>query len=147
MDTTEIESIARGIAEQAHEGQVDKAGRPYLAHPKRVVDRLTSPEARSVAWLHDTVEDTEVTAGDLSAAGLPDSVVEAVVVLSKLDNESPNDYYQRVRVNPLALEVKLADVADNSDPVRLAMLDSKTSERLTVKYTHALEVLNGRLNP
>ena len=147
MNTTEIEAIARSIATDAHEGQVDKAGRPYIEHPKRVVDRLTSPEARSAAWLHDTVEDTEVTADDLSAAGLPDSVVEAVVVLSRRSGEDRNDYYQRVRTNPLALEVKLADVADNSDPARLALLDSETAERLTAKYAHALEVLNHPLSP
>lgn len=141
MSTSEIEHIARTIAIAAHEGQVDKAGRPYIEHPARVVARLTSSEARAAAWLHDTVEDTEVTAEDLAAAGLPDSVVDAVVALSRLPGEDRDDYYQRVRADPLALEVKLADVADNSDPARLALLDAQTAARLTARYAHTLEVL------
>ncbi|MGB3187522.1 MAG: HD domain-containing protein [Ornithinimicrobium sp.] len=137
--------LARQIATQAHREQVDKAGVPYITHPTRVAARLHGDDAAEiVAWLHDVVEDTTVTLDEL-AQDFPPFIVAAVDAISRRIDEAPNDYYRRVRANPLARAVKLADIADNSDPRRRAALDHPTQERLNAKYKHALERLGTRL--
>lgn len=135
---------ARSIAERAHEGQVDKAGQPYITHPARVVAKLEGdPEAVMVGWLHDVIEDTDVTLADLEAAGMPSAVVAAVEAMSKRQGEPKDDYLRRVAVNPLARHVKIdGDMADNTDPSRLARLDPETRTRLEAKYRHAAAILN-----
>lgn len=92
--------------------------------------------AVAAAWLHDVVEDTEITLADLEQTFPPD-VTAAVDALTRRSDETPAEYYARVRTVPLALTVKLADMADNSDPQRLAQLDAATRERLTAKYARA----------
>ena len=135
--STRAEAIARAV----HRGQVDKAGRPYAEHPARVAARLAGDDVTvSVAWLHDVVEDTEMSLLEL-AEEFPVEVVRAVDAMTRRAGESPERYYARVRADPLALRVKLADVADNSDPARLAGLDTEVRERLTRKYEHARLVL------
>jgi len=145
-------TTAYGFASAAHRGQTDKAGRPYTGHLKRVVDRVWDrhPDALpgvdfndslAVAWLHDVMEDTDVTQDLLAAVGFPASVLNAVDALTHRPHESRLDYYARVRANALALVVKRADVEDNADPDRLALLDEATRERLTAKYTQARDEL------
>lgn len=138
---------ARQLAERAHAGQVDKAGRPYIEHLTRVAlavaDRTESPGLlQAVAWLHDVLEDTDVRVQDLHEAGMPAEVVEAVVAITHHPNEPRVDYYARVKANELARLVKLADVADNADPNRLALLDDETRQRLHRKYTIAENFLS-----
>lgn len=70
--------LARQIATTAHAGQTDKAGRPYIDHPRRVASRLVDLQEQAAAWLHDVIEDTGVTAVDLLKAGIDDAVVQAV---------------------------------------------------------------------
>lgn len=137
---------ARTLAEKAHAGQVDKAGEPYVGHLERVADDVATRTvfvglAQAVAWLHDIIEDTHVTAYDLTAAGMPQDVVDAVEAITHRPNEPRAEYYARVRSNDLALAVKLADIADNADPARLARLDDQTRERLEVKYAAARDAL------
>jgi (p)ppGpp synthase/HD superfamily hydrolase len=140
MDT--MVERARAIALRAHQGQVDKAGRSYLAHPERVAQRvLGEGAAEAVAWLHDVLEDTEVTSADLSAEGIDPEVIAAVEALTRLDGEPTESYYARVAADPLALRVKLADLADNRDPARLALLDAPVRDRLAAKYSHAAQML------
>lgn len=136
-----VEDAAR-IARQAHEGQVDKSGQPYIEHPLRVMDRVDSEHARMAAVLHDVVEDTPVTAADLLAAGCPPLVVDAVIALSKADGEPQPVYLARVAANDIALVVKRADIADNMSPQRLARLDPATQARLAAKYANALRILD-----
>ena len=147
---------ARALATSAHAGQVDKAGAPYITHPERVAARVAGgtptgthddAEAVAVAWLHDVVEDTAVTAADLAAAGFPGTVVAAVLALTRAPGEDPDGYYARVAADPLALRVKRADIADNTDPARVAALDPATRERLAAKYAHALAVLDREQAP
>ncbi|WP_436495286.1 HD domain-containing protein [Actinokineospora sp. HUAS TT18] len=130
------------IAREAHEGQVDKSGRPYIGHPLRVMGRVTSDYERMTAVLHDVIEDTPVTAADLAAAGCPAEVVAAVVAISKVPGEDQETYLARVAANPLALTVKYADIADNSSPERLHYLDEHTQQRLRAKYRAALAFLS-----
>lgn len=134
---------ARAIAETAHEGQVDKSGQPYLGHVQRVADRVEGGVEKAVAWLHDVLEDTEWNEIDLMAGGMPREVVVAVEAITHRPHEPRVDYYARVKADRYALAVKLADVADNSDPARLAQLDDATRERLTAKYAKAREILEG----
>jgi len=140
-----LATTAQRIATQAHAGQTDKAGRPYIGHPGRLAARLTGDEeAEAAAWLHDVLEDAQTTASDLAAQGVPAAVVAAVETLTKRTGESRDDYYARVAANPLALKVKRADIADNTDPERLAQLDPAVRARLTAKYDHARAVLDQR---
>lgn len=135
---------AESIARSAHDGQVDKSGNPYIGHLSRVAARVSTPagrEAEVVAWLHDVVEDTETTLEELRRNGIPERIVTAIEAITKRSGESRGDYLQRVKSNALAVEVKAADVADNTDPERLQMLDEATRERLTMKYAHTRQVL------
>jgi hypothetical protein len=133
---------AVAIATAAHDGQVDKSGRPYIGHPLRVMAAVTGEHERMVAVLHDVVEDTAVTAADLLARGCPPEVVDAVVALSHRPGEPQEDYLRRVAANPLAVTVKRADIGDNLSPARLARLDAATRDRLKAKYARALGLLD-----
>ncbi|WP_433269767.1 HD domain-containing protein [Actinosynnema sp. CS-041913] len=130
------------IARAAHDGQVDKSGRPYIDHPLRVMGRVSGEHARMAAVLHDVLEDTAVTADDLRAAGCPTGVVDTVIALSHLPDEPQEDYLRRVAADPVAVAVKRADIADNTSPPRLALLDQPTQDRLRAKYARALHLLD-----
>lgn len=132
---------AVALARRAHEGQVDKAGMPYIDHPLRVMAGVTGEREQMVAVLHDTVEDTWVTAEHLAEAGCPPEVIEAVLAISHRPGEPQADYLTRVAANPLALVVKHADIADNSSRARIDRLEPKTQERLKLKYANALRIL------
>jgi (p)ppGpp synthase/HD superfamily hydrolase len=106
------------LATNAHRGQTDKAGLPYITHPLRVMSMFVLPEEedeRVVAVLHDVVEDCEITLLDLEIYGFSPRVVDAVNAITDRKGESYEDYIERVAQNPLALKVKLADLADNLD--------------------------------
>ncbi len=130
------------IAREAHAGQVDKSGKPYIDHPLRVMARVKGAHAQMAAVLHDVIEDTPVTAEDLRTAGCPENVITAVVALSKVPGEAMPDYLRRVAADPIAVQVKRADIGDNTDPVRLAALEPETQERLRAKYAEAIRVLD-----
>ncbi|MDB5903546.1 MAG: Metal dependent phosphohydrolase, region [Betaproteobacteria bacterium] len=112
------------IMRRAHEGQLDKSGRPYYLHPLRVAMRLIhcTPEERHAALLHDVVEDTPLTLADLRALGYSDEVLDLVDILTRRmpAGESHREYLERIVAsgNAKALRVKLADVLDNSSPAR-----------------------------
>lgn len=134
---------ARRVAVEAHDGQVDKAGVDYFtAHVEDVASRVARDNemAEAVAYLHDVLEDTSVTESNLRNM-FPAPVVDAVVAITHLPGEPREDYYVRVKANPIALRVKLADIASNTDPQRRELLDAPTRERLTKKYAKALEAL------
>lgn len=113
---------------RAHEGQIDKSGRPYFLHPLRVAMRLANctPEERHAALLHDVVEDTPVTLDDLRNMGYSDEIIALVDLLTrrKPAGETHNQYIERLVTsgNAKALRVKLADVYDNMSPARTRSL-------------------------
>jgi guanosine-3',5'-bis(diphosphate) 3'-pyrophosphohydrolase len=121
---------ALAIAAKAHEGQVDKAGDPYILHPIRVMLAVSAPEERIAALLHDTVEDTEISFADLHSAGFSHAVVEAVRALTKDDGESRLQAARRAVANPIARQVKLADVADNMNLERIPDPTPRDYERI-----------------
>jgi (p)ppGpp synthase/HD superfamily hydrolase len=126
------------IAVEAHAGQTDKLGHAYILHPLRVMQRCRGEVAMSAAILHDVVEDTEWTFERLRDAGIEEAVIDALDALTKRDGEAYSDFVERAKRNPIAREVKLADVSDNLDLERLARVpDPDTRRRLAEKYLDA----------
>jgi hypothetical protein len=141
--TDDFITRARTLAERAHAGQVDKAGLPYIGHLERVAGYVdpADPLAQIAALLHDSIEDTSLTPPDLADHGIPALAIEAIELLTRHPDQNSEDYYQAIRENALAREVKLADLADNSDPARLALLPDALHARLTSKYAVAYRAL------
>lgn len=144
-------SHARELAAVAHANQTDKNNQPYIGHPTRVASHahrraqktpdLNTEHAVMAAWLHDVLEDTPVTADDLTTAGVPAAVIEALQLLNHPKHEPYDQYIARLTTNRLATLVKHADLDDNTDPDRMAQLDHNTRQRLTNKYTPARQQL------
>jgi len=146
--THDLTNKARTLAERAHTDQFDKAGLPYIGHLERVASYVdpTNPLALTAALLHDSIEDTSLTAQDLLEYGIPTAAIEAIELLTHRSEQSPEDYYQAISEHPLAREVKLADLADNSDPGRLALLPDSLRVRLTRKYLAAYRALGANVD-
>ena len=128
------------LAKQHHKGQTDKAGKPYIEHPLRVMNQMKSEEEKIVAVLHDIVEDTDISLNDLRNEGFSEEVVSAVECLTKQDGENYDSYIERISFNPLAVKIKLSDLEDNRDLIQLPQVTDKDLERLE-KYDNALEKL------
>ena len=126
-------------AVMSHEGQVDKGGLPYILHPMAVMLSLpaTDYDARTVAILHDVVEDTSTTLENLSV-WLPEKLLNAVDAMSKRQRESNRDYWTRCKRNEIAARVKVADMRHNSSLERLACLTYAEQQYLSEKYKEAL---------
>ena len=133
--------IALSIATEAHRGQFDKAGVDYIEHPIYVASQVDTEEEKAVALLHDVIEDSPVSAEELLQAGLPETVVTAVQVLTKKKEQDYQTYLETVKKNPLARVVKLADLKHNSDLSRLSSITEKDRERLK-KYKKAIDFLS-----
>ena len=134
---------AEEVATHAHGGQYDKGGNPYIEHPIRVAARLKTIDQKIVGFLHDVVEDTDITLEDLRNMGFPSYIVEAVDAITKRKKESYDQYLYRVFQNELARAVKLADIAENMDLSRIPNVTDKDKERVK-KYAYATDVLVGR---
>ena len=119
---------AKTLAERSHEGAVDKAGRPYIEHPMRVAARLSRPEEQVVGWLHDVVEDTDVTIGEIRAMFGAETAA-AVDAVTHREDESWADYLCRVKANPVARSVKISDLIDNSNLSRIPQVRPKDVKR------------------
>ena len=133
-------SLALDIARKAHNGQVDKAGRPYINHPVAVASMVNTDDEKMVAYLHDVVEDTVVQLDDLRAFGFGAHIVEAVDAISRRKGESREDYLKRVRGNSLARVVKLADLKHNSDISRI-LCPLEKDYRRRERYLKEIEFL------
>jgi (p)ppGpp synthase/HD superfamily hydrolase len=107
------------LAATHHAGQLDKAGEPYILHVLRVMHTVEGIKAKTVAAMHDLLEDTKVTEQDLRDAGFDAEIVDAVLALTKGPKETRIEAAKRAKINSLAREVKLADNADNMDLTRL----------------------------
>ena len=129
--------LALKIATEAHKGQVDKAGVPYINHPLTVASLVDTEEEKIVALLHDTIEDTNITEQDLIDYGFPNEIVEAVKLLTHNKNVPYMDYVAKIKDNELARKVKIADLTHNSDLSRLKEITDKDKKRYN-KYQKAL---------
>lgn len=129
------------IAKKAHLGQIDKAGEDYIKHPEKVASFVKTDEEKAVAYLHDVIEDTELTLEDLNEYGFSKEVIEAVDIITKKRGEDYQSYLNLVKKNKLARAVKLADLRHNSDLTRLINITEKDIERKE-KYQKAIDFLN-----
>jgi (p)ppGpp synthase/HD superfamily hydrolase len=129
---------AIAIAAQAHQGQLDKFGAPYISHPIRLMMQMDSYEEKMAAILHDIVEDTDWTLEDLKAEGFPQTVVDAVDGLTHREAESYTAYVKRAKTNPIARKVKLADLEDNMDARRVPQIGEREIQRLKRYHRHWL---------
>jgi GTP diphosphokinase / guanosine-3',5'-bis(diphosphate) 3'-diphosphatase len=120
------------LARIAHEGQVDKGGQHYIDHPLRVMANVRTAEEKIVAALHDAVEDSSLTLEDLRVAGFSDLIVDAIDAISKREGEKRNDYLRRVMSNTIALKVKIADIADNANLLRIEHPTDRDIERTRI---------------
>ncbi|MGF6222911.1 HD domain-containing protein [Pseudomonas sp. YL-218 TE3947] len=131
---------AIAIAAAAHEGQVDKGGAPYILHPLKVMLRVNTLEERIVAVLHDVVEDCGISFDDLRKEGFSETVLMAIASVTKVPDESYEEFIERVAQNPIGRVVKLADLEENSDLSRIAQPSWEDLERVE-KYRRAIGVL------
>lgn len=134
-----------------HSGQTDKAGQPYIGHVLRVYENLlrlfpdAGDDTQHAALLHDTIEDCDVDADDLRARGYSENVVCMVEAVTK-DTDEALTYAERIERlaqsgDTAAIQVKIADLTDNSDPERLAALPADKSASLSKRYSNALDAL------
>jgi (p)ppGpp synthase/HD superfamily hydrolase len=127
---------AIALAVETHRGQVEKAGQPYCLHLLRVMFRLESEQERMAGVLHDLVEDTPYTLDDLRSMGYPDAVIEVLDCVTHRDGESYEEFIERIKPNPLARRVKIADLEDNMDLRRLPELSERDVARMN-RYRRA----------
>lgn len=128
------------IAVNAHYGQTDKAGMPYIFHPLRVMNNCCTTQQKIVAILHDTIEDTSVTAEYLIGQNFSQTIVEALQALTKQDGETYENFIGRISANKLASYVKIRDIKDNMDTSRLSEITETDRKRLN-KYAQSLHYL------
>lgn len=142
MVYTPLTRKAMRIAYQAHHGQLDKSGAPYIFHPIHLAEQMEDEISCCAALLHDVVEDTGVTMGELESQ-FPVAVTD---VLKLLTHEADTDYFgyiRAIRANPIAVKIKLADLAHNCDQSRCIGSDL-SEEKLAVwqkKYQEARKIL------
>jgi hypothetical protein len=132
------------IAAEAHAGQVDKAGAPYVLHPLRRMLRLQTNNERIAPILHDVVEDSHWSLDLLREEGFSEDVLQAVDSVTKRDDESYEDFVARAGRNPIGRRVKLADLEDNCDLTRIASPTAKDHTRIE-KYRHAIKHLQNQI--
>lgn len=142
MIYTPLTRKAMSIAYTAHHGQLDKAGVPYIFHPYHLAEQMDDEYSVCAALLHDTAEDTAVTLGQL-AEEFPPEVVNAVRLLTHPDGEDYMDYIRRIRNDPVARKVKLADLRHNSDISRLPGEPDERALKRLEKYAAAIKLLEG----
>ena len=129
------------IALKAYAGQRDKAGKTYILHPLRIMAKMATEEEMAVALLHDVIEDSDITAEDLLKEGIPQNIVDAVVLLTKTRSENYKNFIKKLSTNKLASKVKKADIEDNINVLRLDSLGDSDLERVK-KYHRAWKMLD-----
>lgn len=139
---SEIEMLehAAHLMMDLHEGQVDKAGQPYFLHPMRVALNCETSLQKTVAFLHDVLEDTAMSSADLKRLGYSDEVVVAVLSMTRRLDEDYEAFIQRCALNPIGRYVKIRDLEDNLNVKRLDELDYAAMNRVN-RYLKALRFL------
>lgn len=125
---------------KAHKKQVDKSGIPYVFHPFHLAEQMETEETTVVALLHDLVEDTRYTIKYLTKKGFPKTITDAIKLLTHEKGVNYMDYVKKIKSNPIARAVKIADLKHNSDLTRLDEITEKALKRRE-KYLEALELL------
>lgn len=149
MIYTELTNKAMQIAYEAHHGQVDKCGQPYIFHPYHLAEQMTDEITVCVALLHDVIEDTQVTFEELSKE-FPQEIMDAVFLLTHKNGTDYFDYVRAIKTNPYAKAVKLADLSHNSDQTRMVGCTEISEEKrkaLCEKYAKAKAILEDESDP
>ena len=133
---------AMALAYEAHHGQTDRSGVPYIFHPARVAAEFAGEVEACVAWLHDVIEDTSYTIEDICLAGFGAVICDALQTMTHDKRVPYMEYVKGIAKNPIARAVKLADLRDNMDVSRLIEVDEKAKQRLE-KYRAAYAYLSG----
>ena len=141
MIYTDATKKAMKLCFQTHKDQTDKSGIPYVFHPIHLAEQMKDEDTTVVALLHDVVEDTTYTPEDLAAMGFNDRVIAAIRLMTHDENIPYMEYIAKIKENPIAKAVKLADLAHNSDTTRLDTVDAKATARVE-KYAKAIRLLN-----
>jgi len=134
------------LAVNAHFGQEDKGGKPYILHPIRVMMQMETEAERVVAILHDVVEDTHIMFNDLEKEGIIGEPLQAVILLTKLPGQNYFEVIENITQNDIARAVKIKDLEDNMSVWRLMNrrdLQDKDLKRIK-KYAKAWSILTGR---
>jgi GTP diphosphokinase / guanosine-3',5'-bis(diphosphate) 3'-diphosphatase len=134
-------SKAISIASKAHEDQFRWCGEPYILHPIRIMMEMKTTEEKIVAILHDTIEDTVVNDATLKALGFDKLIIDAILAITKKENEPYEDYIFRVKDNKLARKVKLKDIKDNLDVTSMKSVTKEHQERIN-KYLWSIKILS-----
>jgi (p)ppGpp synthase/HD superfamily hydrolase len=135
------------LATNAHAGQFDKGGRPYILHPLSVMHILNSDdeELQCMAVGHDLLEDTDTTLEQLVEAGMTQRVIEGILAVTKMPGESKDTYKAKVMASQDAMRVKKADLKHNSDFSRLKGVKEKDFARMAA-YMLFYQEIEDRLN-
>ncbi|MBE6901250.1 MAG: bifunctional (p)ppGpp synthetase/guanosine-3',5'-bis(diphosphate) 3'-pyrophosphohydrolase [Ruminococcaceae bacterium] len=138
---TDLTKKAIKLCYDAHNGQTDKTGLPYVFHPYHLAEQMTDEISVVCALLHDVVEDTDISFDDLRKMGFPDRVIDVLRLLTHDDDTPYMDYVRGLADDPIAKKVKLADLAHNSDLTRLDVVDEKALARAE-RYKQAIKLLS-----
>lgn len=140
MIYTDMTKKALRLCFDAHKDQKDKSDLPYVFHPFHLAEQMTDEATTIVALLHDVIEDTDVTLADLQAEGFSREILDAVALLTHDKSVNYTDYVLKIKENPIAKAVKLADLTHNSDTTRLEVVDEAALKRRQ-KYLDAIQLL------
>lgn len=142
MIYTPMVNRALRLAYRAHAGQLDRGGVPYIFHPYHLAEQMDDERSICVALLHDVVEDTPVTLEEIQRE-FPSEIAEAVALLTHDPSTDYFAYVRRLKANPLAKKVKLADLMHNIDQTRCADagIDPVKLQHWREKYRRAQEIL------
>ena len=128
------------FAFDAHRGQYDKSGLPYITHPLHVAESMETEDECVVAFLHDVLEDTDCTVEDMINMGITNRQIAALKLLCHDEAVPYLEYVKAICADPIARKVKLADLQHNSDLSRLSVVTSQDIERAE-KYKSAIQIL------
>ena len=140
MIYTKMTKKALNLCFEAHKDQLDKSGVPYVFHPFHLAEQMKDEQTTIVALLHDVVEDSDITIEDLKEEGFDNKVLEAIILLTHGKDVKYEYYVLKIKENPIARAVKIADLKHNSDLSRMENVDQKVLERRE-KYLKALAIL------
>lgn len=141
MIYTDATKKAMKLCFEAHKEQKDNSGVPYVFHPIHLAEQMKDEDTTVAALLHDVVEDTDYTLEDLRNMGFSKESMDALALLTHDLSVPYMDYVLKIKDNPVAKEVKLADLKHNSDLTRLDVVDEKATARRE-KYLKAIQLLN-----
>jgi (p)ppGpp synthase/HD superfamily hydrolase len=140
MIYTPLTKKAMKVAFEAHKNQTDKTGLPYIYHPVHLAEQMTDEVTTCAALLHDVAEDTDITLEALAEMGFDSEILDILRLLTHDEAVPYMEYVRKIKTNPLAVQVKLADLRHNSDLTRLDEVDEKALRRVE-KYREAIKIL------